>query len=249
MIDTHAHLGKWFNFHYDEGDYISMVRIMDRIGIKSAWISSLMGIGPNYRLGNEMVLEAIRAFPNRFKGYVVLSPHFSEDMPEELNFRFSQGFMGIKLHPDTHMYPLDGPRYRYAYEFANKIKCPVLIHTWGERDVRSFIEVAKSYPDAIFIMGHSGGDIKSMLLAGGLVSAVNNVYLDLTGSAMYNGIIEYYVDKVGSEKVLFGTDFPFIDPRPAIGWVKGSNISEEDKANILYRNAERILSLTQSEIL
>lgn len=242
MIDAHAHLGKWFNFYYDEGDYISMVRIMDRIGMKSAWISALIGIGPDYKLGNQMVLEAIKAFPERFKGYVVLSPYFSDDMEEELNLRFSQGFIGIKLHPDTHMYPLDGFRYLYAYNFANKIRCPVLIHTWGERDVRSLIEIAKSYPEATFIMGHSGGDIKSMILAGDLVNTVNNVYLDLTGSAMYNGIVEYYVDKIGSEKILFGTDFPFIDPRPAVGWIENSNISEEDRANIFYKNAERILT-------
>jgi hypothetical protein len=247
MIDAHAHLGKWFNFYYDGGDYLSMVRIMDKIGMKSAWISALIGIGPNYKLGNQMVLEAINAFPDRFRGYAVLSPYFSDEMEEELNLRFSQGFIGIKLHPDTHMYPLDGPRYIYAYKFAGRVRCPILIHTWGERDVRSLMGIARSYPEATFIMGHSGGDIRSMLLAGDMVCTVNNVYLDLTGSAMYNGIIEHYINKVGSEKILFGTDFPFIDPRPAIGWVKSSKIPEEDKANIFCKNAERILSLVKRD--
>ena len=51
-----------------------MVRMMDKIKMDSAWISALMGIGPDYKLGNEMVLQAIRAFPDRFKGYVTLSP-------------------------------------------------------------------------------------------------------------------------------------------------------------------------------
>ena len=79
-----------------------------------------------------------------------------------------------------------------------------------------------------------------MILAADITDGADNIYLDLTGSAMYNGIVEYYVDKVGSEKILFGTDFPFIDPRPAIGWIKSSRIKDEDKLNILHKNAERI---------
>lgn len=241
MIDIHAHLGKWFNFHYDSGDYLSMLKLMDKIGIEYAWISALISIGPDYKLGNEMVLEAIRAYPNRFKGYVTLSPYFPQEMKEELTLRFSQGFIGIKLHPDTHSYPLEEENYLPAYEFANQIGCPVLIHVWGERPVRALGELAKSYPNVTFIMGHSGGDLKAMMLAPEIVIQNENIYLDLTGSAMYRGIIEYFVERVGSEKVLLGTDFPFIDPRPAIGWVKSSNISDRDKENIMYRNAKRIL--------
>lgn len=245
MIDAHAHLGKWFNFYYDSGDFLSMVKIMDRIGMESAWISALMSIGPDYELGNEMVLEAMKAFPDRFKGYVTLSPYFADRMEEELKKRASQGFIGIKLHPGTHMYPIDGVNYLCAYKYAEEHKWPVLIHTWGEKDVRTITEIAKSYRNAIFIMGHSGGDLRSMFLAVELAKDVNNIYLDLTGSAMYNGIIEYYVEKIGSERILFGTDFPFIDPRPAIGWVRGSKIREEDKLNILHKNAEKILNSTK----
>lgn len=243
MIDTHAHLGKWFNFYYDGGDFLSMIKIMDRIGMESAWISALISIGPDYDLGNEMVLEAMRAFPDRFKGYITLSPYFVDKIEGELKKRASQGFVGIKLHPGTHLYPIDGVNYLYAYKYADENKWPVLIHTWGERDVRTITEIAKSYPNAIFIMGHSGGDLRSMILAVELAKDVDNIYLDLTGSAMYNGIIEYYVEKIGSERILFGTDFPFIDPRPAIGWVESSKIKEEDKLNILHKNAEKILSL------
>lgn len=243
MIDTHAHLGKWFNFYYDGGDFLSMIKIMDRIGMESAWISALISIGPDYDLGNEMVLEAMRAFPDRFKGYITLSPYFVDKIEGELKKRASQGFVGVKLHPGTHLYPIDGVNYLYAYKYADENKWPVLIHTWGERDVRTIIEIAKSYPNAIFIMGHSGGDLRSMILAVELAKDVDNIYLDLTGSAMYNGIIEYYVEKIGSERILFGTDFPFIDPRPAIGWVESSKIKEEDKLNILHKNAEKILSL------
>ncbi|MCX7795350.1 MAG: amidohydrolase family protein [bacterium] len=242
MIDAHAHLGKWYNFYYDGGDFLSMVKIMDRIGMEFAWISALIGIGPDYELGNEMVFEAMNAFPDRFKGYVTLSPYFAGKMEDELKKRASQGFIGIKLHPGTHLYPIDGVNYLYAYKYADEHRWPILIHTWGERDVRTLIEVAKSYQNAIFIMGHSGGDLKSMLLAVDLAKNVDNVYLDLTGSAMYNGIIEYYVERIGSDRILFGTDFPFIDPRPAIGWVKGSKISEGEKLNILKNNAKRILN-------
>jgi predicted TIM-barrel fold metal-dependent hydrolase len=47
------------------------------------------------------------------------------------------------------------------------------------------------------------------------------------------------VREVGSGRVLFGTDNPFIDPRPQIGRVALARIPDEDKLNIFGANARR----------
>ena len=66
-----------------------------------------------------------------------------------------------------------------------------------------------------------------------------NVYVDTSGIASSkNYVIEYTVNRVGSEKILFGTD------TYAAGFQKGridyALISGQDKENILHRNAERL---------
>ena len=53
-----------------------------------------------------------------------------------------------------------------------------------------------------------------------------------------NHILEYAVEQVGSEKILFGTDTyapSFAYPRVAL-----ADIPYEDKENILYKNAMRL---------
>ena len=53
-------------------------------------------------------------------------------------------------------------------------------------------------------------------------------------------MIEKLTGLVGSEHLLFGTDQPWFDEYQAVGGVLSARISDEDKRNILYRNAERI---------
>jgi hypothetical protein len=66
-----------------------------------------------------------------------------------------------------------------------------------------------------------------------------NVYTDTSGNASSkNHVIEYMVERVGSERILFGTD------TYAAGFQRGrieyALIPDEDKCNILRYNAERL---------
>ena len=56
----------------------------------------------------------------------------------------------------------------------------------------------------------------------------------------FGGLVENLVNRVGSERLLFGTDMPWFDEYQAVGGVLSADISENDMRNILYRNAERI---------
>jgi predicted TIM-barrel fold metal-dependent hydrolase len=42
--------------------------------------------------------------------------------------------------------------------------------------------------------------------------------------------------------VLFGTDLPWFDPLYAIGCICFSRITDDDRRDILHRNAERLLA-------
>jgi len=54
------------------------------------------------------------------------------------------------------------------------------------------------------------------------------------------GVIEAFVEAVGSERILFGTDLPWFDPHYGIGCILMSRITDDDRRNILHRNAERL---------
>ena len=69
-----------------------------------------------------------------------------------------------------------------------------------------------------------------------------NIYTDTSGGFSYfNNVVEYAVDRVGSEKILFGTDAYSVAFQ--LGRIVYANIKEEDKENILYRNAKSIFKI------
>ena len=177
----------------------------------------------------------------------------------------SGGFVGFKFLPDYHAYPADGPAYAPALAHADTHGLCVMIHTWGGSACNSPQHVerlARRYPNAILIMGHAGfGDWE---FSAALAREYPNVYLDLTavyaahdfsvlpagsgtpsalGSALHvNGVIEYFVKVATSRKVLLGTDLPWYSPHYAAGAALFARISDDDRHNILHRNAERLLS-------
>lgn len=78
------------------------------------------------------------------------------------------------------------------------------------------------------------------------IEAINNarfgnIYTDTSGGASnMNNVIEYAVEKVGSEKIFFGTDT--YDYSLQFARIALSSLSQQDKENILWKNAVRIFN-------
>ena len=68
-----------------------------------------------------------------------------------------------------------------------------------------------------------------------------NVYADLASSIAPMGGFEALVDMVGARKVLYGSDAPLHDMAYQIGRVLFAKMSDEDKADILGHNLERLI--------
>lgn len=216
IIDAHNHIGLWKAFHAPANSAEGMLVSMDTVGIDKVFITAHSSIGPNYVYGNNIVLDAVKRYPDRFIGYVTVNPNYEDDMKHEIDRCFAvEGVKGIKLHPDCHGCPIDYKNYRIAYEAADEKNCPILIHVWGKGEVAAVDRMSAKYPGAQFIMGHAGAEIKAMEDAFELVNKRDNVYIDLAISLTYEGNVEWFVKEVGSKKVVFGTDMPFFDPRPA----------------------------------
>ena len=51
------------------------------------------------------------------------------------------------------------------------------------------------------------------------------------------------VMEMGVDHILFAVDWPFVMNPPAVGWMQGVPLSDEDKAKILSGNAQRLLKV------
>jgi predicted TIM-barrel fold metal-dependent hydrolase len=245
IIDAHAHLGYFRNFHIPNPDIDSMIAVMNRCGIDVTVLSAHAAISSDFNRGNDESIQAAERHPDRVLVYCVINPNYPDDAESELKRCFAHpATRGIKLHPELHGdYPLDGPGYRPAWEYADEHHLPVLSHTYFAGDsLDTFARLAEQYPGATVIVGHGGVDhgIEHVVA---LASRYPNIMLDLCGVLTHRGVVEVLAHRVGADRLLLGTDMPFVNGAAQLGTLLYADLSRDSIQRIAAANAERLFGL------
>lgn len=187
----------------------------------------------------------------RYGGYVTgfcyLNPVLGARAVErEVERCVARGFRGIKLEiannaADQCMAPLMRAAERHGLV--------VLQHAWsmtkiGERsfhtDPEDVATLAARFPNVRIIMAHlTGCGVRGVLA----VKACPNVVVDTSGAAPESGILEYAVEHLGAERVLYGSDVPIRDFGVALARITGSKLDAATQRKILRDNARGLLRL------
>lgn len=251
IIDTHGHFGPYAKIWLPSCNADQMVATMDRCGVHTTICSHHTGITGDAVAANRwLAQQALEPYPARLMGYFVWNPHQARELESALeSFPPHPGFVGFKLHPSTHGVPLDDARYTPVLTFANTHGLPVLSHTWGGSPWDGADQVDRlldAYPSIPFLMGHSCfGDWDGAIC---VAREHPQAYLELTAAYAVEPVISRFVAEVGSERILMGTDLPWFDPMFCIGCILFAGITDVDRANILYRNAERLFPAVRSAV-
>jgi uncharacterized protein len=243
----HAHLGLGWNHPTYGSDAASMIVTMDAVGIDVSCISSMRALGPDLIGGNAEVARVAATYPSRFIGTVVANPHLPAESLAELHRYFDTGNFGmVKVHPEFHAYPMDGPGYHGVYKFAAEAKIPVLTHSWGfgrgYDHPRLALSIAGEFPDLPLVLAHSGGTPDGLRASVEVATRFPNVYLDTATSLVYRGALEYLIDAVGADRLLFGTDTVYLDDAPQVARVVGSRIDDTTMGRVLGANLAGLLA-------
>lgn len=237
--DMHAHIGR-YSHSIPDLDPASIVRVMDRLGVKSTVVSHLQCIGWDVTWGNDAVYEAMKTCPGRLLGYASIFPGNKTDVRKEAELRIKQGFTGFKFHC-SNGFAYDDRCYEPAWEIANEHRLPILFHTWGSQQMFNEISVvAENAPNAFLLMGHSTSS--NWNLYADFANKYKNVYLELCGSAAPLNGIEYLVEHAGADKVIWGSDCDFYSMEQQFGRALGCKCSDDDKIKIMSLNAKKILA-------
>lgn len=126
------------------------------------------------------------------------------------------------------------------YKCIEKFDMVVSVHTKNEETLEKAV---KKFPKITFVAAHPG-DKDSFLRHIERMKKYENYYLDLSGTGIFRyGLIRYGVNIVGSERFLFGSDYPICNPYMYINAVLYEKLSEKDYENIFSKNAKRVLKL------
>lgn len=184
---------------------------------------------------NEDMFKLVQNIPNLYQ-WVVIDPENESTFEQADRMLKNEKCVGIKLHPVMHKYSIEEHGEK-LFSFAQKHAAIVQIHP--EKAAEYILPFADAFPDVTFIMAHLSGVHH--------VNAIKdakhrNVYTDTSSKAsLKNMLIEYAVSQVGSDRILFGTDTYAAGAQR--GRIEYALISEQDKENILFNNAERLFGL------
>ncbi|OEC88611.1 MULTISPECIES: amidohydrolase family protein [Methanobacterium] len=273
IIDSHVHLhpteevGKMVVEmigvpYYSYGTPDDYVKDMKSAGINMGVVVSF---APDNQLKNNNFWTVAITRPGRNKPakYPMLIPFISvsptmkgRTMIEELEHKYKWGMKGLKFHPVAQEFAPDDERMRPVYEWMMKHDLPITAHSGFNVDGKSkfgeperWIHVLEEFRDLKLILAHMGGG--SWDTAVEIADKFPQVMFDTAIAISYINSPTTLDDEtavdlirtIGSDKILFGSDYPWINPKKDIERINGLNISDNDKELILGVNAERLFNL------
>lgn len=239
IIDAHNHVGG-----PDKGDGKKqspdeIVAEMDRLRIDRAVIFPFNEVNPgiSFSIVNNRTVEAINKYPDRLIGFARLDPNFGKNAVEELRRDVEMELVGLKLHPSSQKFSLRSEHLKEIIREASMLDIPIIFDS-GKKDSppEQFGELAKLFPDAKIIMAHMLGDFLRIALDH------QNIYLQTTDMPRKE-IIQEAVEELGAERIIMGSDSPYISMEVELEKIKSLNISGNEKKLIMGENMRRILEL------
>lgn len=257
IVDSHIHLGMTVSAPCVDKSTEAALALMDHLGIDKAISANHPLIAGRLQKGFDDAVEAYRLSRGRILSFAVFHPMYIE---EDLNWvrrcLEHEAFVGIKIHPRRAEFYPDDERWDPVWRVASELQVPILAHTWWISDYNPgqrfctpdrFEHYVRAYPGVMLILGHAGGRYEGHLSAARLARKYPNVFMDLSGDSYSFGLVEWFVQHAGADRVLFGSDVTLIDVRTTMGRVLDAEISAQDKALILGQNAVRLFGLKQRE--
>ena len=221
VVDAHLHYLRRDRFVDD------LLRDMDDAGVTrtnlvALWEAGFMNATTG---GNDEVLAAVRAHPDRLSGFAYLDPT-EADCVDEVRRCADQGFAGFKLFPPIG-YRVDEDRCRPMFDTISQTGLPVLVHCGQTnldhadrphtRAVNSALAhpmyldpITRLYPQTTFIIAHMG--FPWFMEAWSVAMANANVILDTAGGPRWPWSWVDVYDALGRpipidwQRVWWGTD-------------------------------------------
>ncbi|MGN0651029.1 MAG: amidohydrolase family protein [Oscillospiraceae bacterium] len=257
IIDAHAHIfpdkiaeravegiGGFYGLQTrGDGTLSSLLSQGEKAGIGRFLVQSVATVPEQVQSINNFISASVKQYPDKLVGFGAIHPDYP-DISGEIERIISLGLKGIKLHSDFQQFNLDDERAFPIYEAAQG-RLPILFHIGDSRYDYSaperLMNVVKRFPKLTVIAAHLAGwtvwERAEALFAGkGLI------YADCSSSlyAMTPERGAELIRRLGTDRVMFGTDYPVWDAAGELERFNRLPLSEAEREAILCGNFIRL---------
>ena len=236
-IDTHWHTSGW-NVIETKISFDDLSAAINRYRLRLAITSSIRALSDDLRAGNQETASFLDREP-RARGLIVVNPLEPElSLAEIEHWRAEPRFVGVKTIQDFYGLSLDSPRYRPLLERLAEIPdMPLMAHLPGMK------EAAAANPRVQFVAAHSTWRHREL-------AHLPNVWFDIATSTPleHESDIADLIAAVGSDRVIFSSDAPLLDPAWTLGKLALLDLPADALEGILNRNALRAFPRLQSSL-
>lgn len=242
IIDSHVHIGTGDGLHGPWDTEASLAIYLRRArpaGITGAVI--MPPLTSDYPRANRDIAAIIRRRPDLLGYFFVNAETEAGTIADQVGRAvLHDGFCGIKVHAH------DARITREVANTAQRLGVPVLYDPRG--DTATVEMVARTYPDVAWVIPHLSSFADEWKAQCAFVDQLcrhTNVFTDTSG-VRYFDLLEDAARRAGPEKILFGSDGPFLHPAVELEKVKLLPFDIDGLAMMLGGNVLRLTASARS---
>ena len=230
---------------------------MDRAGIERSLLIAVrcgdLRVAGSFEIPYEMVAKICRKYPERFSGLAGVDPTRGVQGLRELEFAVKKlGFVGAHFYPHWFSMRPDAAQIYPYYAKCCELDIPIMMQVGHnlvyskERRLPSVArpilldQVAIDFPELTLIGIHIGVPWTDEMIS--MCWKHENIYTagDAYAPKHWPEPFVHYAKTYGRHKVLFGTDWPVIDPQRAVREIAELGIKPDAQRMMMRDNALRI---------
>lgn len=242
-------------------DYL---RKMDAAGIERSLLIAVRAGEPawqgSFEIPYQQIAQYCDAYPDRFSGLAGVDPTRGIQQLKELDHAVKElGFVGAHFYPHWFRMPPDSALCYPIYSRCEELGIPIMMQVGQnliyQKDVRLpsvakpilLDQVAIDFPNLVLIGIHIGVPWTDEMIA--MAWKHENVYIGIDAYAPKHlpASLKHYMNSYGSHKVMFGTDWPVIDPERAVSEIHEHALRPESLEKVMRGNAVKVFRLEADE--
>ncbi len=240
IIDSHTHVDEYEAFGWFDPPE-TLIELLDEAGIGRAIIMTYADAPVLKHDALQYIYGACKRYPDRLIGYARINPHAGTAAALLEEAIVELGMKGLKIHQESITAAAHHDSVVRLVKKAAEFDAPTLFHS-GDEPLslpQQFVKLAEEAPEATIILAHMGGYYHTED-AIEVCEEYDNLLLD-TSACPYPNKVREAVDRIGDQRVLFGSDGPGCNPKLELKKLEHASLLEEERQMILYDNIASIL--------